>query len=381
MDFSWSEEQLQLHDEIVEFARDELNYPLTENDKTSSFDGEGWLKIARKGILGASFPSEYGGSGRDPLTAVLMLEALGYGCRDNGLTYAVNSQIWSVQDPILRFGTEEQRSAWLPSLLRGEVVGAFAMTEPSSGSDAFSMKTTATKTSDGYILNGHKTFITLGPICDVAVIFASTNPDHGQWGISAFLVDGTSRGMHRPGSTGKMGLRTAPIGDIILADCWVPETSLLGPEGAGASIFSDTLVWERGLIMASQVGAMERQLEDTISYVRSREQFGRPVGRFQSVSNRIVDMKLRLDVSRQLLYRMAWHKSTGRADAVDAALTKLFVSEAFVESSLDSIRNHGGVGYLTDFEVERDLRDAVGGLIYSGTSDIQKQVAARLLGL
>lgn len=366
---------------MAEFARVELDQPLIDADKSSSFNGEGWVKIAKKGIHGACFPTEYGGMGKDVLSAVTMLEGLGYGCRDNGLTYAVNSQIWSVQDPILRFGTDEQRRAWLPRLIGGEVVGAFAMTEPSAGSDSFSMRTTATKVDDGYVLNGHKTFITLGPLADVLIVFAKTDPSHGQWGISAFLVDGTSQGLHRPGTTSKMGLRTAPIGDIVFEDCWVPESALLGPEGAGASIFSDTLVWERGLILSSQVGAMERQLEDTIAYVRSREQFGQPVGQFQSVSNRIVDMKLRLEVSRVLLYRMAWFKSTNQTATIDAALTKLYLSEASVESSLDAIRNHGGAGFLTDFEVERSLRDAVGGLIYSGTSDLQRQVAARLLGL
>ena len=381
MDFSLTDEQRRLRDEVIAFAKREFREPLVDADRTSTLNGEGWQKIAAAGILGAGFPKQYGGGGYDDVTAVVMLEALGYGCRDNGLTYAVNSQIWSVQLPLLEFGTDEQKDMWLPSLIRGEVIGAFAMTEPSSGSDAFSLRSTAERVEGGYVLNGGKSYITLGPICDVAIVFAKTDPDHGQWGISAFVVDGSAKGLHRPGSTAKMGLRTAPIGEIVLDGCFVPESALLGPEGAGASIFNYVIEWERGLLLASQVGAMARQLDDTIEYVRTREQFGQPVGKFQSVSNRIADMRLRVELARMMLYKVAWLKATGQSASIESALAKMYLSESFVESSLGAIRNHGAVGYLTDFEVERELRDGIGALIYSGTTDIQRMIVARLLGL
>ncbi len=381
MDFSLTEEQLRLRDDVIAFAKREFRDPLVDADRSSVLDGDGWQKIARAGILGAAFPERYGGGGLDDITAVVMLEALGYGCRDNGLTYAVNSQIWSVQLPLVEFGSDEQKDTWLPKLIRGEVIGAFAMTEPSSGSDAFSLRSTAERVDGGYVLNGGKSYVTLGPICDVAIVFAKTDPDRGQWGISAFVVDSSTKGFRRPGSTTKMGLRTAPIGEIVLDDCHVPETALLGREGAGASIFNYVIEWERGLLLASQVGAMARQLDETIEYVRTREQFGQPVGKFQAVSNRIADMRLRVELARMILYKVAWLKQTGQSASIESALAKTYLSESFVESSLAAIRNHGAVGYLTDFEVERELRDGIGGLIYSGTTDIQRVIVARLLGL
>ena len=381
MDYSLTEEQLRLRDEVIAFAKQEFRDPLDDADRSSTLDGEGWKKIAEAGILGAAFPERYGGRGLDDITAVVMLEALGYGCRDNGLTYAVNSQIWAVQLPLLEFGTDEQKDTWLPQLIRGEVIGASAMTEPSAGSDAYSLRSTAKRVDGGYVLNGGKSYVTLGPICDVAIVFAKTDPDLGQWGISAFVVDSSTKGFHRPGSTTKMGLRTAPFGEIVLEDCHVPESALLGREGAGASIFNYFIEWERGLLLASQVGAMARQLDDTVEYVRTREQYGQPVGKFQSVSNRVADMRLRVELARMILYKVAWMKHTGQSASMESALAKMYLSESFVESSLAAIRNHGAIGYLTDFGVERELRDGIGGLIYSGTSDIQRMIVARLMGL
>ena len=178
-----------------------------------------------------------------------------------------------------------------------------------------------------------------------------------------------------------MGLRTSPMGEIVLQDCFVPEEQRLGAEGVGTSVFNSSMEWERSCILGSHVGAMERQLELCIKYARERRQFGQPIGKFQSVSNRIADMKVRLETARLILYKVAWLKKTGKSAVMDAALAKLYLSEAFVQSSMDAIRVHGGYGYMTEFEIERDLRDSIGGTIYSGTSDIQRMVIARLSGL
>lgn len=381
MDFALTDEQRQLYERISSFARANLNDSLIENDRSGVFDGDKWQLIGKEGIFGACFPEQYGGWDKEVTTAVAMLEALGYGCRDNGLTLSVNGQIWSVQEPILRFGSDEQKERWLPGLMSGEMVGAHAMTEPSSGSDTFALRTTATPDNGGYILKGHKTFIGLAPICDVALVFANARPEHGKWGVTAFLVDATSKGMHRPAPTSKMGLRSSPMGDIIFEDCWVPESARLGPEGAGASIFQDSMEWERSFILTSHVGAMARQVDESVEYARQRQQAGQPIGKYQSVSNRIANMRLRLEVSRLLLYQAAWLKDNDQKAQLESALANLQISESFVESSMDAIRTHGGIGYVTDSEIERDLRDAVGGVIYAGTSDIQRQVIARLLGL
>lgn len=358
-----------------------LNDDTVGADQRGEFDRSKWDRIAETGVLGSCVPVEWGGSGEDALTAVAKLEGIGYGCKDNGLTLAVNGQIWAVQDPILRFGDERQKGDYLPPLVSGEMVGAHAMTEPESGSDTFSLDTTATKTEEGYLLNGTKTMIGLAPVSDLALVFAKTDPDRGRWGISAFLVETRLPGVTRSSTMSKMGLRTSPLGELTFDDCLVPASALLGPEGAGASIFIDSMVWERSFIFSSHVGSMARQLDEAVDYAKTRRQFDRPIGQFQSVSNRIADMKLRLETARLLLYRCAWLKSNGESAQLESALTNLFVSEAFVANSLDALRIHGGRGYLTEFEVERDLRDAIGGVIYSGTSDIQRELIARLMGL
>ncbi len=381
MEFSWTEAQVQLRAAIVEAAAADLNGGITEGDETATFDRSKWNRVADLGILGSIFPEELGGRGWDVMTTVFALEGLGYGCRDNGLTLAVNGQIWTVQQPILRFGTEEQKSRFLPGLCSGSLLGAHALTEPDSGSDSYALTTAALPRDGGYILNGVKSFIGMGPICDVALVFANTNPDHGQWGISAFLIESDTAGFTREAPRSKMGLRTIPMGDLRFDDCWVPESARLGPEGAGVSISGESLEWERSLIFTSHLGSMERQLEATIEYARTRKQFGKPIGQFQSVSNRVADMRLRLDTAKLLLYRAAWLKSLGKPAQIESAMAKLYFAEAFLDSSLDAVRVSGGRGYITEAGVERDLRDSVGGVLYGGTSDIQRQIMSRLLGL
>ena len=231
------------------------------------------------------------------------------------------------------------------------------------------------------MLNGSKMFVTNAPFADLSLIFATLNPEKDFWGLTAFLVPKDTPGYSVSRDIEKMGLRTSPMGEIILQDCFVPESSRLGAEGNGASIFNSSMEWERSCILASHVGAMERQLEESVKYARTRHQFDQPIGKFQSVSNRIADMKVRLETARLLLYQLAWKKSQGKQAVMESAIAKLYLSECFLRSSEDALRIHGGYGYMTEFEVERDLRDAVGGTIYSGTSDIQRQVIARLLGL
>ncbi|MAE67767.1 MAG: acyl-CoA dehydrogenase [Phycisphaeraceae bacterium] len=381
MDFSWTDEQLAFRNEVIAFAQAELNQGLAERDRDGTFSREQWEACARFGIQGLATPAEYGGRDCDILTATLVMEALGYGCRDNGLTFGLNAQMWTVQLSIQNFGSDAQKSQYLPGLCDGSLIGAHGITEPEAGSDLYSLRTTAEKCDGGYVLRGEKAYCTFGPIANVYLIFANARPDAGSWGITAFLVDDDNPGVRRSDVKQKMGLRTVPMGEFELVDCFVPESARLGGEGAGGSISNSSLEWERACILASQVGAMERQLEESVAYARKRKQFGQPIGKFQAVSHRIAEMKVRLEAARLLLYKVAWLKSTGKSAVIDAAIAKLFLSEAFVDSSLDAIRVHGGRGYLTESGIEPDLRDAVGGVIYGGTSDIQRNVVARLLGL
>jgi len=381
MDFSWTPEQLTFKNAVIEFAKKELNAGLIDRDHAGEISLSNWRKCADLGILGLPIPEEYGGIDEDIVTTMLVMEGLGYGCKDNGLIFAMNAQLWSVQMPILQYGTEAQKKKYLPGLSSGELVGAHGMSEPDSGSDAYSLTTLARRVEGGYVLNGTKMFVTNAPFCDLAVVFATVDPEKGISGVTAFIVETGTPGFTVSRELDKMGLRTSPMGELIFQDCFLPEGNRLGKEGAGTAIFNGSMEWERSSILASHVGAMERQLEECVRYARTRRQFGQPIGKFQSVSNRIADMKVRLETARLLLYKVAWLKKSGKSAVMEAAVAKLYLSECFVQSSLDAIRIHGGYGYMTEFEIERDLRDSIGGTLYSGTSDIQRVIIARMMGL
>jgi alkylation response protein AidB-like acyl-CoA dehydrogenase len=383
MDFSWTDAQLALREEARRFASEHLGKNLVERDQRGADSQDewraDWQKCADFGVFGLHVPSNHGGRNHDVLTTIIALEAIGYGCRDHGLTLAMNGQIWAVQEPLLSFGTDEQKHRYLPGLCNGSIIGAVAMTESEAGSNAAGLTTRATRTDGGYVLNGRKAFVGLGPASDLVLVFASTAPDRGSWGISAFLVETTSPGFTCSPPQQKMGLRTTPMGELTFEDCFINEEARLGREGAGLAIFHHAMEWERSFIFASHVGSMHRQLEDCTDFARKRMVFDQPIDSYQSVSNRLATMKLRLETSQLLLYKAAWLKSQNRPSPAEAALAKLHISEAFVESSLDAIRIHGGRGYLTETGIERDLRDAMAGVIYSGTSDIQRQIIAQLL--
>lgn len=381
MDFTWNDTQQTLWDDLLAFGRDELEHNLIERDAHAEFSEANWQAIAEKGILGLCMPQTYGGSGYDIVTTVHALEALGYGYPDNGMTLAVNGQIWSIQEPILKFGTDIQKQKYLPKMIDGTFKAADGITEPDSGSDAFALQTTATKVDGGYLLNGNKTYIGFAPIADVILAFATVNPDVGHWGVTTFIVDAGSDGITLSEAKSKMGLRTSPLGDITFKDVFVPDENILGRAGSGASIFNATMVYERGFIFASHIGAMARQLDTAIKFVKERQVGGQSIGKYQAISHRIANMKIRLETARMFIYKTASLVDHNKNANLESAMAKLAISECFVENSFDAIRVHGGRGYLSEYGIERDLRDAMGGVIYGGTSDIQRNVIAALLGL
>jgi L-prolyl-PCP dehydrogenase len=380
MEFSWSNEQQELFDAIERFAASELAVDVIDLDRDAKFNLDGWRRCGEMGIHGLAVPLQYGGLGQDALTTVGALERLGYACRDNGLLFSINAHMWTVCAPLLAFGTVKQKEALLPSLATGALIGGNAITEAGSGSDAYKMTTTATKRGDRYVLNGSKVFVTNGPVADVVVVFAVTDRER-RADLSAFLVEKSAVGFSVVRKMDKMGLRTSPMAELRFEDCEVAEENRLGQEGAGASVFVHAMNWERGCILASAVGSMQRLLERCIEYARQRRQFGKPIGKYQQVSGRIVDMKLRLEAARYLLYHCAYQRSIGKTPTAEAALAKLHISESWVRSCEDAIQIHGGNGYMTEYELERELRDAMGSRIYSGTSEIQRNVIAGLLGL
>ena len=332
-------------------------------------------------MLGLCVPERFGGTGLDPLTTAYALEGLGYGCRDNGLLFALNAQMWAVQSHLVRFGSLEQQARYLPRLVGGEWIGAHGMTEPGAGSDSFALTTTARRDGDDSLLNGTKTFVSNAPEADLFLLLATGNPARGFLGISAFLVERGTLGLSVGPPIAKMGLRSAPMSEVILQDCRVPLAQRLGGEGNGGTIFRHSMTWERCCILATCVGTMAWQLERVVDYARTRRQFGRPIGGFQAVSHRIAEMRVRLDGARFLLYHAARLLSRGGSAGAEIAIAKLAISKAFVQSSLDTIQIHGGYGYASDSGYERDLRDAIGARIYSGTSEIQREIIAQALGL
>jgi alkylation response protein AidB-like acyl-CoA dehydrogenase len=381
MDFALTEDQEALRSSVTAFATRDLGADLGVRDRAGTFDREAWDRCARFGIQGLPLPAEHGGAEADVVTLMVAMEALGYACKDNGLLFSMNAQMWACQTPLVRFGSPTQKAKYLPGLADGSLIAAHGMSEPGSGSDAFALRTRAVASDDGWVLNGSKTFVTNAPIADLLLVFASTNPSRGFFGISAFLLDRDTPGLTIGPPLDKMGLRTSPMSEVFFDDCAVPAEALLGKQGAGFALFNAAMLMERSLILACTVGSMQRGLERSLAHACEREQFGKPIGSFQAVSHRLVDMKLRLETSRLLLYRLGWLLDTGRPAELDAALVKLHLSESFVTSSLDALQIHGGYGYMTEQELERDVRDALGSRLYSGTSDIQKNLAALHLGL
>jgi alkylation response protein AidB-like acyl-CoA dehydrogenase len=381
LDFAWSDEQLDFRKEVIRFAKQELNYDMIENDHEEKFNREAWDKCAQLGIHGLPIPAEYGGGGADTLTTVCGLEALGYGCHDNGLIFSINAHMWSSEIPIASFGTDAQKKKYLPKLTSGEWVGVHAMTEPMTGSDAFALKTRYERKGDKVILNGSKTFITNATYADMVIVFATSDPAKGQSGISAFIVEKGTPGFTISRKLHKMGLRTSPMAELSFIDCEVPAENQLSKDGTGPAIFTASMEWERICILASHLGVMQRLLETSVAYAKERRQFGENIGKFPAISTKIADMEIRLETGRLVLYKAAWMKSQGKHPLREASIAKAYVADACIQSCLDAIQIHGGYGYMTEYQIERELRDAISGKIYSGTTEIQKMIVSGLHGL
>jgi alkylation response protein AidB-like acyl-CoA dehydrogenase len=381
MDFSWTEEQQKLRAGAIAFARQALNDGFAEREKRGDFSRALWLECAKFGIQGLPIPEEFGGSAQDVMTTMFAMEALGYACLDQGLLFSLHAQMWSIEMPLLRFGTDALKRKYLPRLCDGTWIGAHGMTEPDTGSDAFALRTRAERKGDRYVLNGSKTFVTNAPVADVFVLFATVDKAKGMWGITAFIIDKGTKGLSVGAKLDKLGLTTSPTSEVFLDDCEVPAENILGRIGQGAPIFNHSMAWERSCIMGSTVGTMERELELCTAYAKSRTQFGKPIGNFQLVAAKLADMKVRLETCRLLLYRAAWLHARGEPNALEGAIAKLAISEAAVTSALDAIQVHGGYGYIREYDVERHLRDNIGARLYSGTSEIQRLIIARHLGL
>lgn len=339
-----------------------------------------WARCGDAGLFGLLVPEHHGGCGCTAVEALLTFEGLGYGCEDAGLVFALASQVFAFGPAFNSGANDDQRSRFLPGILAGTTFASFAMSEIDAGSDSSAITTTATRVDGGYRLDGVKTWVTLGPVCDLAIVFATTDPAKGRWGITAFLVETDQPGVTASAPIDKFGLASSPFGMLELAGCVVPEANRLGPEGAGATLFSSAVEAERAYLYAAQVGATQRLLEHCVERARTRRQFGQPIGANQAVSHPLADLAIQLEMARLLIYKAGALADTDRSVTLTAAMAKVQVSETAIQAALRAFQLFGAEGYTTAAGLHTYLRDAVGGMAYSGTSDIQRNIIVRLLG-
>jgi alkylation response protein AidB-like acyl-CoA dehydrogenase len=380
VDFGWKDDQVQLRRGATRFAAKNLSEGVIERDRDAVFSRDLWGACAEFGLQGVMVPSEWEGSGHDLESAVAVLEGVGYGAKDNGLVFSVTAHLASCAGPLIEFGSDEQQRQWLPSLADGSAIGATGITEPDAGSNALALATTAVENGGDWVLEGSKTFVTNAPIADVFVIYARTG-DSGFSGVSCFLVPKEADGLIVGPAIEKMGLRTSPMSQVFLERCRVPESAVIGRVGSGAMIFNQTMDLERLLVMAPAIGVMERILERCVAHARQRTAGSVPIGKHQSISHRIADMELQLEAARLLLYRAAWRGMHHRTATRESALAKLAVSEAYVACCRSAVQIFGGYGYMVEYELERELRDALATTLYVGTSEIQRNLVAGMRGI
>lgn len=377
MEFGWSKAQEEVYEGVRRFAERLVSRPGGEPQSVVQ-----WLRACGDlGLLGLSVPEEYGGLGLDAVSSARAMEAFGEGCVDLGVVFACAAHSNACAMPVFEAGSEAVKRRILPRLCSGEWIGANAISESEAGSDLAAIRTRARRDGDDFVIHGEKSWVTNAPIADVFTVYAATNPNDGYLGISAFIVERSTPGIEVGTPFEKIGLHSAQTAPVIFDGCRVPATCLLGAEGRGLSVFNRSMTWERTCLFAGYAGALQRQLNATIAYAKTRRQFRKPIGRSQAVSHRIVDMRIRLEAARLLLYRACWLMDRGEDATEAASMAKLAISEAAVQSGIDSIRVHGGVGVVTESGVPYGLVDALPSIIFSGTSDMQRNLIARELGL
>jgi alkylation response protein AidB-like acyl-CoA dehydrogenase len=377
---TWTSDQQELHDAIRRLGR-ALSADHIDDDARAAFPRSKWELIRECDLLALPFDESWGGLGQSLLTTMYVLEGLGWCCRDAGLSFSATTSMASTGIPLERFGSDDLKARYLPGICGGQLIGSHAITEPRGGSDALNMLTHADADGDHFVLNGSKTFVSNAPIADLFVVYARTHPDGGPLGITAFLIERGTPGLAVGPPLSKMGLRTSPLSEVFLDDCRVPRGQMIGRLGSGYRVLDYVMKREILFSFIVNVGEMQHRLDRCIEYARSRTQFGERIGSYQSIANKIVDMKIQIETSRMLLYDTATRLELGQDVTVDLAISKLVTSRANVASALDAVQIFGGYGYMTEYGVEKDVRNAVAGTIYSGTTEIQYNRIASMLGV
>jgi acyl-CoA dehydrogenase len=375
IEFQPSDEDLLVQKMAKDFADNEIAPVAAELDRREEFSRDLWNKMGALGFLGMSAPAEYNGSDLSTVAQCLVLEEINRACASTGVAVSVQNSLlcW----PLSRFGSEEQKANYLPRLATGELVGAYALTEPGAGSDAAALETQATRTSDGYVLDGRKCWITNGATADVAIVFATVDRGRGREGICAFIVEKSLDGVLVGKPEKKLGIRASESVELTFEGVEVPAEALLGEEGDGYGIAMSALDGGRIGIASQALGLIHASLEKSRDYALEREQFGRPIAQFQAIQWKLADTAVDLDAARLLTWRAAWLRDQGQPHRKESSMAKLFASEAANRAADRAVQIHGGVGYCKDFPVERFFRDAKVTEIYEGTSEIQRIVIAK----
>lgn len=372
MEFCFSKEHNMLQKMYQEFADKEVKPFAQEVDEKEEFPINTVKKLAKYGFMGIPFPKKYGGQGADNLAYAMAVEELSKVCGTTGVIVSAHTSLCAA--PIYEFGTEEQKQKYLTPLAKGEKLGAFGLTEPNAGTDAAGQQTTAVLDGDEYILNGSKIFITNAGYAETYIVMAMTDKSKGTRGISAFIVEKGTEGFSIGKQEHKLGIKGSATCELIFENCRIPKENLLGKEGKGFGIAMKTLDGGRIGIAAQALGIAQGAIDETVSYVKERRQFGKPISYFQNTQFQVADMSTKTEAARLLVYKAAKAKDRGVAYSLEAAMAKLYASETAMEVTTKAVQLHGGYGYTREYPVERMMRDAKITEIYEGTSEVQRMV-------
>ena len=375
MNFGLTREQELVRQMVREFAVNEVKPIAAEIDETERFPMENVKKMAELGMMGIPFPKELGGAGGDVLSYIITVEELSKACATHGVIVSAHTSLCA--SLLYENGTPSQKEKYLIPLAKGEKIGAFGLTEPGAGTDAAGQQTTAVLDGDNYILNGSKIFITNGGVADTFIVFAMTDKKMGTKGISAFIVEKGFPGFSIGKKEDKLGIRASSTTELIFENCVVPKENLIGKEGKGFGIAMKTLDGGRIGIAAQALGIAEGAYEESVKYMKERKQFGRPLSAFQGLQWMIAEMETKIEAAKLLVYKAAWLKQNKLPYSTDAAKAKLFAAEVAMDVTTKAVQIHGGYGYMKDYAIERQYRDARIIPLYEGTSEIQKVVISR----
>jgi butyryl-CoA dehydrogenase len=374
VDLDLTEEQQLLQKSVREFAEAEVKPHAKEIDETGHFPFDNFKKAAELGLTGVAVPENYGGAGMDHVSYAIVIEEISRVCASTGVILSVQNSLYC--DPVLRFGTDEQKQKFLVPFARGEKIGCYALTEPQAGSNAAALTTKAVRKGDTYVINGTKAWITNGGAADAAIVYVNTQPEKGEKGITALVVEKGTRGFAVGKEEKKLGIHATACTELSFTDCEVPVGNRIGNEGEGYKVALSTLDGGRIGIASQATGIAQGAFEAALSYAQQRQAFGHPISDFQAIQFMLADMATEIDAARLLTRRAAWKQDSGARFTMEASIAKLFASEMSTRVSHKAIQIHGGYGYSSEYPVERAYRDARITEIYEGTSEIQRLVIA-----